>query len=150
MPGRSAWLLLAAVGAADTGATLLYGAATTRGLLSIVAVLSSLYPIVIGVLARILLNERNDRTDAAGDVHCNEFADLVHPAVRGIETLAPYRPRVSTQVEQAYVDLGVVAAFRNRQIEQIVEAQPAQLMFSNGAGRGRGTRRERGDHVETA
>jgi len=66
MPGRRAWLLLAFVGAADTGATLLYGAASTRGLLSVVAVLSSLYPIVIVVLARVLLHERIARPQLAG------------------------------------------------------------------------------------
>jgi drug/metabolite transporter (DMT)-like permease len=66
MPARRMWLMLALVGAADTGATLLYGAATTRGLLSVVAVLSSLYPIVIVVLARILLSERIARPQLAG------------------------------------------------------------------------------------
>jgi drug/metabolite transporter (DMT)-like permease len=66
MPGRRAWALLAFVGAADTGATLLYGAASTRGLLSVVAVLSSLYPIVIVVLARVLLNERIAPPQLAG------------------------------------------------------------------------------------
>ncbi len=65
-PGRRAWGMLALVGAADTGATLLYGAASTRGLLSIVAVLSSLYPIVIVVLARVLLAERVARPQLAG------------------------------------------------------------------------------------
>ena len=60
------WLLLIAVGVADTGATLLYGAATTRGLLSVVAVLSSLYPIAIVVLARVLLAERIARPQLAG------------------------------------------------------------------------------------
>lgn len=60
------WLLLLAVGALDTGATLLYGAASTRGLLSVVAVLSSLYPIVIVVLARVLLAERIARPQLAG------------------------------------------------------------------------------------
>ncbi len=60
------WLLLIAVGAADAGATLLYGAATTRGLLSVVAVLSSLYPIVIVVLARVLLSERIAAPQLAG------------------------------------------------------------------------------------
>ena len=58
--------MLALVGAADTGATLLYGAASTRGLLSIVAVLSSLYPIVIVVLARVLLSERVARPQLVG------------------------------------------------------------------------------------
>jgi drug/metabolite transporter (DMT)-like permease len=67
LPGSSrAWLLLAGVGLGDTGATLLYGAASTRGLLSVVAVLSSLYPIVIVVLARVLLAERVARSQLAG------------------------------------------------------------------------------------
>jgi drug/metabolite transporter (DMT)-like permease len=60
------WLLLVAVGVTDVGATLLYGEATTRGLLSVVAVLSSLYPIVIVVLARVLLSERIGRGQLAG------------------------------------------------------------------------------------
>jgi drug/metabolite transporter (DMT)-like permease len=60
------WLLMAAVGIADTGATLLYGAASTRGLLSVVAVLASLYPIVILVLARVLLAERIATLQLAG------------------------------------------------------------------------------------
>jgi drug/metabolite transporter (DMT)-like permease len=63
--GRS-WLVLAGVGVADTGATLLYAAASTKGLLSVVSVLSSLYPIVIVVLARVLLAERVARTQLAG------------------------------------------------------------------------------------
>ncbi len=60
------WLLLVGVGIGDTGATLLYGAASTRGLLSVVAVLASLYPIVIVVLARVLLAERVARPQLAG------------------------------------------------------------------------------------
>jgi drug/metabolite transporter (DMT)-like permease len=60
------WLLLVGVGFVDTGATLLYSAATTKGLLSVVAVLSSLYPIVIVVLARALLSERIARPQLAG------------------------------------------------------------------------------------
>jgi drug/metabolite transporter (DMT)-like permease len=60
------WLLLVGVGVTDTVATLLYGAASTKGLLSVVAVLSSLYPIVIIVLARVLLSERIARAQLAG------------------------------------------------------------------------------------
>jgi drug/metabolite transporter (DMT)-like permease len=60
------WLLLIGVGVTDVGATILYGEATTRGLLSVVAVLSSLYPIVIVVLARVLLSERIARGQLAG------------------------------------------------------------------------------------
>jgi drug/metabolite transporter (DMT)-like permease len=66
-PGSSrAWLLLIGVGVTDAGATLLYGVASTKGLLSVVAVLSSLYPIVIVVLARLLLAERVARAQLAG------------------------------------------------------------------------------------
>ena len=66
-PGSSrGWLLLVGVGVTDVSATLLYGEATTRGLLSVVAVLSSLYPIVIVVLARVLLSERIARGQLAG------------------------------------------------------------------------------------
>jgi drug/metabolite transporter (DMT)-like permease len=60
------WLLLIGVGIADVGATLLYAEATRKGLLSVVGVLSSLYPIVIVVLARVLLAERIARPQLAG------------------------------------------------------------------------------------
>ncbi len=59
-------LLLAAAGACDTGATLLFGLASTRGLLSVVAVLASLYPVVLVVLGRLLLAERVARPQLAG------------------------------------------------------------------------------------
>jgi drug/metabolite transporter (DMT)-like permease len=49
---------LAAVGVADVGANLLFAFATQRGLLSITAVLGSLYPVVTVLLARVLLHER--------------------------------------------------------------------------------------------
>jgi drug/metabolite transporter (DMT)-like permease len=65
-PSSRGWLLLVAVGVADAGATLLYGEATTRGLLSVISVLSSLYPIVIVVLARVLLAERMARSQLGG------------------------------------------------------------------------------------
>ena len=50
--------LVAAVGAFDTGANVFVAAATTRGAVGIVAVLSSLYPVVTVVLAWIVLGER--------------------------------------------------------------------------------------------
>jgi len=65
-PSRRMWPLLVGAGVCDTGATLLYAAATTRGLLSVVAVLASLYPVVIVVLARIFLHERVARGQLAG------------------------------------------------------------------------------------
>jgi drug/metabolite transporter (DMT)-like permease len=63
---RRGRLGLIAVGFGDSGATLLYAAATTRGLLSVVAVLASLYPIVIVVLGRIVLAERVSHTQLSG------------------------------------------------------------------------------------
>ena len=66
LPSRRAALPLAAVGVSDAGATLLYGAASTHGLLSVVSVLASLYPIVIVVLGRLVLTERVARGQLAG------------------------------------------------------------------------------------
>jgi drug/metabolite transporter (DMT)-like permease len=57
---------LAAVGVLDLGANGLYAVATTEGLLSIVAVLGSLYPAVTVVLARLVLAERLTRTQGLG------------------------------------------------------------------------------------
>jgi drug/metabolite transporter (DMT)-like permease len=49
---------LAVVGVADVGANLLFAIATRRGLLSVTAVLGSLYPVVTVLLARFVLHER--------------------------------------------------------------------------------------------
>jgi len=50
--------VLVAVGLCDVGANVLFGLASTRGFLSVVSVLSSLYPIVTVGLAAFLLHER--------------------------------------------------------------------------------------------
>ena len=50
--------LLAAVGAGDVGANAMFAVASTRGLLSVVSVLSSLYPAVTVLLARLVHSER--------------------------------------------------------------------------------------------
>jgi len=49
---------LAAIGLLDTGGNVLFAAASMSGLLSVVAVLASLYPVVTVLLARITLGER--------------------------------------------------------------------------------------------
>ena len=49
---------LVSVGALDVGATMLFAAATTKGLLSVVGVLGSFYPLVTVVLAAVVLQER--------------------------------------------------------------------------------------------
>jgi drug/metabolite transporter (DMT)-like permease len=52
------WLVLVAVGLLDSGATELFAIATTKGLLSVVAVLAALYPVLVAILARVVLHER--------------------------------------------------------------------------------------------
>jgi len=62
------WLALIAIGLLDTGGNALYAAAASHGLLSVVSVLASLYPVVTVMLARIMLGERVQRTQDAGIV----------------------------------------------------------------------------------
>src|SRR3954452_4483279 len=63
--GREAGQLVA-IGAVDLTATGLYGIATTRSALSVVAVVGSLYPVVTVLLARGVLAERITRIQTAG------------------------------------------------------------------------------------
>jgi drug/metabolite transporter (DMT)-like permease len=63
---RPSLLLITAAGVGDTAATVLFGVATTRGLLSVVSVLASLYPVVLVALARVLLHERIARHQLVG------------------------------------------------------------------------------------
>jgi drug/metabolite transporter (DMT)-like permease len=58
--------MIAAAGLLDVAANLLYLLATREGLLSLVAVLTSLYPASTVLLARVVLNERLVRTQMAG------------------------------------------------------------------------------------
>jgi drug/metabolite transporter (DMT)-like permease len=60
-PGRSRagmWTVLITIGLLDSGATELFAVATTKGLLSVVAVLAALYPVLVAILARVVLHER--------------------------------------------------------------------------------------------
>ena len=59
---------LASVGILDSGSNLLFVLASQRGLLSLIAVVASLYPVMTVVLARGLLGERLSRFQAAGVV----------------------------------------------------------------------------------
>ena len=61
-------LILGMVGVLDLGANGLYALATTKGLLSVVSVLGSLYPAVTVVLARFVLAERIARVQEVGVV----------------------------------------------------------------------------------
>jgi drug/metabolite transporter (DMT)-like permease len=64
---RGHWAALIAIGLLDTGGNALFAAAASaHGLLSVVSVLASLYPVVTVLLARLLLGERVQRTQDAG------------------------------------------------------------------------------------
>ncbi|MCP4086175.1 MAG: DMT family transporter [Actinomycetia bacterium] len=69
-PGGVQWggatPLIALTGVFDTGSNVLFLYATHEGLLSVVAVLSSLYPITTVMLARLVLNERLTRLQLWG------------------------------------------------------------------------------------
>lgn len=59
---------LGIVGVLDTTANVLYGYASVSGLVSLAAMLSSLYPVVTVILARIVLRERMSGSQGAGIV----------------------------------------------------------------------------------
>jgi drug/metabolite transporter (DMT)-like permease len=65
-PAGGSTLLLALGGTLDCGATGLYALANTKGALSIVAVVGSLYPVATVVLARAVLGERIRPVQRAG------------------------------------------------------------------------------------
>ena len=57
---------LAIAGTLDVSANLLFAAASTKGLISLVSVAGSLYPVLTVLLARVLLHERVHRVQEAG------------------------------------------------------------------------------------
>jgi drug/metabolite transporter (DMT)-like permease len=59
---------LLAIGVLDTGANVLYAWASTAGLVSLAAVLASLFPVVTVILARFVLRERLSASQATGVV----------------------------------------------------------------------------------
>jgi drug/metabolite transporter (DMT)-like permease len=67
----------ALVGVCDTGANVLFAAATTHGLVSVVSVLVSLYPLVVVALAHLVLGERIARSQQLGAAAALAGAALV-------------------------------------------------------------------------
>jgi drug/metabolite transporter (DMT)-like permease len=76
-PPRALLPMLVAIGIVDTAANVLVATATTQGAAGIVAILSSLYPVVTIVLARIVLSERLDAWKRAGGIVALAGAALV-------------------------------------------------------------------------
>jgi drug/metabolite transporter (DMT)-like permease len=66
VPNAGSWGPVGGAGVLDVTANALYLAGTQRGLLSLVAVLSSLYPAATVVLARVFLGERLHRVQVVG------------------------------------------------------------------------------------
>jgi drug/metabolite transporter (DMT)-like permease len=64
--GRRAALPVVLVGLADLGANALFALASQRGLLAVVSVLGSLYPVATVLLAHLLLHERISRVQRLG------------------------------------------------------------------------------------
>lgn len=60
--------VLAAIGVLDTGGNVFFTAASARGLVSVVSILASLYPVVTVLLARAVLHERVHRSQELGIV----------------------------------------------------------------------------------
>lgn len=65
-PPRALLPSLFVIGILDVGGTLLFAIATSKGFVSVVAVLASLFPVIVIVLARIVLHERLARIQYAG------------------------------------------------------------------------------------
>jgi drug/metabolite transporter (DMT)-like permease len=59
---------MVAIGVLDMSANALFALASTRGLVSVVSVLASLYPVTTVLLARLLLGERIARMQQLGVV----------------------------------------------------------------------------------
>ena len=76
-PPRAMLLMLVGVGVFDTISNVSVAAATTYGAVGIVAVLSSLYPVVTVVLARIVLGERLSAVKRVGGAVALAGAALV-------------------------------------------------------------------------
>jgi drug/metabolite transporter (DMT)-like permease len=66
--GAATFLLLVTVGLLDVAGNALFAVASTKGVVGVVAVLSSLYPVVTVALARIVLKERLHARQAVGVV----------------------------------------------------------------------------------
>jgi drug/metabolite transporter (DMT)-like permease len=64
--GRADLPALAAIGILDTGGNVFFAAASQHGVVSVVSILASLYPVATVLLARAVLHERVHRTQELG------------------------------------------------------------------------------------
>ena len=58
--------VLASIGVLDTGGNVFFAASSSEGLVSVVSILASLYPVVTVLLARAVLHERVHRSQELG------------------------------------------------------------------------------------
>jgi drug/metabolite transporter (DMT)-like permease len=70
-------MLAIVTGILDTTANGLFQLASQRGLLSVVAVLGSLYPVATVILARVVINERMNRVQGVGVIMALSAAVLL-------------------------------------------------------------------------
>jgi drug/metabolite transporter (DMT)-like permease len=77
LPERDQVLPLAAIGVTDAAATCLFAVATTKGLVSVVSVLASLFPIVVVLWALAYLRERVAASQMTGGVLALAGAALI-------------------------------------------------------------------------
>lgn len=75
--------VLVAVGLSDLGANALFGLASSMGMVSVAAVLGSLYPVITIVLARYVLHERLRRIQVLGSTLALTGVVLIAAAGRG-------------------------------------------------------------------
>lgn len=74
---RGAWPVIALVGLLDTGSNVTFVYASNLGQLSVVGVLSALYPISTVILARVVLGERMTKVQGAGCVAALAATELL-------------------------------------------------------------------------
>ena len=77
VPPRSLLPMIAFVGLFDVAANVLFGLATSRGLVSVVSVLASLYPVITVALAWVVLGERISRVQRVGAAAALSGAALI-------------------------------------------------------------------------
>jgi len=94
---------IASIGALIVGADSMYAISSTLSLLSVVAVLSSLYPVVTVVLARVYLRERIERLQQIGITACLSGVAAISGATG--DGVAEFHPHEAKRQQVAVVGI---------------------------------------------